>query len=272
MRVSFWKLGLAVCMAGALTASQGAAAETWRIAGTGGAIPMAQRVATEFAAATGIELEVVPGLGSKGSIRAAVDGVVAFAISALPLTAEEAALGLSATPIARTALVFITSHPNPNSVKSSELTAIFKSGNPKWADGSPMNLILRTRLDSDSVILMKLFPGMAEAFEAARKRPELPIAPTDQDNAELAERLKGSFVQSGLSQIVTEKRNLRFVPLDGVEPTLANLDSGKYPYEKHFYLVYSAKTKDAADRLIEFLRSEKGHSILRETGCLPAGI
>ena len=100
----------------------------------------------------------------------------------------------------------------------------------------------------------------------ARTRPEYPVALTDQDSANLAERLTGSFVQGGLSQIVTEKRQpaVRSDRWRRAEP--GEPESGKYPYEKDFYLVYSAKTKATAERLLEFVRSEKGRSILRETG------
>lgn len=269
MHGSFSNVVFAVSLAGALLAGHGAAAETLRLAGTGGAMAMVEQVAAGFAAATGVKLEVVPGLGSKGGIRAAADGAVDLAVSARPLDPAEAALGLTAIPMARTALVFVTSHRKPNSLKSTELTAIFKATNPKWADGSQMKLILRTRFDGDTILLEKNFAGMREAIEAARLRPEFPVAPTDQDSATLAERLPGSFVQAGLSQIVTEKRDLRFVPIDGVEPSLENLESGKYPYEKDFYIVFSAKMKATAERLLEFVRSAKGRSILRETGNLP---
>jgi phosphate transport system substrate-binding protein len=230
---------------------------------------MVEQVAVEFAVSSGVKLEVIPGLGSKGGIGAAADGAVDLAVSARPLYPDEVALGLTAIPFARTALVFVTSHRKPNSLNSAEIAGIFKAANPKWADGSPIRLILRTRFDGDTMILEQTFAGMREAIEAARLRPELPVAPTDQDNATLAERLLGSFAQAGLSQILTEKRDLRFVPIDGVEPSLENLGSGKYPYEKPFYLVYSAKTKVAAERLLEFLRSAKGRSILRDTSNLP---
>jgi phosphate transport system substrate-binding protein len=266
---SFANLAFAVFLAGPLLAGDGASAETLRLAGTGGAMPMAERVAAGFVVSTGIGIEVIPGLGSKGAIAAAADGVIDLAVSARSLTPEEAARGLTAIPFARTALVFITSHAKPNSLKSTELVGIFGSTNPKWADGSSLNIILRTKFDGDTLILEELFPGIQDAIEAARTRPEIPVAPTDQDNATLAEHIPGSFVQAGFSQIVTEKRNLRFVPIDGVEPTPENFETGKYPYEKIFYLVYPAKGKAAAERLLDFLRSAKGQDILRETGNLP---
>lgn len=269
MNMTLAKFVLTLLVAAPMVAN-GAAAETLRVAGTGGAMAMVERIADAFAASSGIKIEVVPGLGSKGGINAAADGAVDMAISARPLEPAEAARGLTEKPLARTALVFVTSHQKPNGLKSTELTEIFKSKNPRWADGSPMNVILRTQFDGDTILLGKSFKGMAEAIDVARLRPELPVTPTDQDNAILAERLRGSFVQAGLSQIVTEKRDLRFVAIDGVEPTLENFESGKYPYEKYFYIVYSAKTKVAAEQLLAFVRSAKGVGILRETANLPA--
>lgn len=269
MHASFSKLAIAAFLTALCLAGAAARAETLRLAGTGGAMAMVEQIAAGFADATGVTIDVVPGLGSKGAIRATAERAIDLAVSARPLEPEEASLGLSARPMARTALVFVTSHSQPNSVKSDDLTKIFKATDPKWADGSPMNLILRTRFDSDSILLAQRFEGMGDAIEVARRRPELPIAPTDQDNATLAERLPGSFVQAGFSQIVTEKRNLRFVPLDGVEPSLETLESGEYPHEKEFHIVFPANAKALVERLLEFTRSEKGRRILRETGNLP---
>lgn len=261
---------IAGLLAGPLLAGSAMAAEKLRLAGTGGAMAMAEQIAVEFAVSTGIKIQVIPGLGSKGGINATADGVVDLAVSARLLAPDEAARGLTAVAIARTPLVFITSHRKPNSVNSVDIPGIFAATNPKWADGSPIHIILRTRFDGDSMILEQKFPAIREAMTVARKRPEIPVAPTDQDNADIAERLPGSFVQAGLSQILTEKRSLQFVPIDGVEPTLEKFESGKYPYKKIFYLVYPARTKAAADRLVELIRSAKGRSILRETGNLPA--
>ena len=269
MRRSFTKLAIVLLLAGAAPVGSAAAAETLRVGGTGGAMEMMRHVAAAFSPATGIKVEVIMSLGSGGALRALPAGALDVGVAARKLEPVAVARGLVAVPIARTALVFVTSHPKPNSVKSSELIEIFKSATPKWADGSPINIILRTKLDSDTLILQEYFAGMQEAVETARLRPDIPIAATDQDSADVAEHLPGSFVQAGLSQIITEGRNLRFVPIDGVEPTLANLESGKYPYNKIFYLVFPAKRSVAAERLLEFMRSAEGQNVLRATGNLP---
>jgi len=269
MRVAILKSLTAVSLLLLLAAGQASAAETLRIAGTGGALGILRQIAVQSVASTGIQLEIIRGLGSTGAIHAVTDGVIDLAVSTQLLGPELTARGLTAVPLARTAFVFVTSHRKPNTLNSNEITEIYKSTSPKWADGSPITILLRPKSDGDSLILQKLFVGMREAIEAARRRSEIPIAATDQDNAQLAERLPGSFTTAGLSQIETEKRNLRFVPIDGVEPSLAALESGKYPYEKIFYLVFSAKNKASAERLLDFMKSEKGRTLLRETGNLP---
>jgi phosphate transport system substrate-binding protein len=245
-----------------------AAGETLRLGGTGGAIGMAQRIADAYAA-PGTRIEVVPGLGSSGAINAVADGVIAIAISSRPLKSAEEERGLKAVYFARTPIVWITSHPAPPGIRAADLPDIFAQTRPQWADGTPLNVVLRVASDTDVSIVEGYFPGLADAFALARQRPEIPVTATDQDNTAVAEELQGSFVHAGLSQIVTEQPDLRIVSLDGVEPSAENLESGAYPYEKPFYMVYAADSADAAARLLEFLRSEPGRALLRDAGSLP---
>ena len=195
-------------------------------------------IAPAFTVATGIEMEILPSLGSSGALRAVADGAIDVAVSARNLTAEEVGRGLEADEFGRTALVFVTSKAKPNGWRSVDLARIFKFELKTWEDGTRINIILRPKSDTDTALMNKIFPGMQEAIEQARKRPDVPVAATDQDSARLAENLTGSFAVAGLSRIVTEKRNLRLVPIDGVEPSLANLEHGTYLFEKQFYLVF----------------------------------
>ena len=272
MRVfrSFSVVVLAAAFLGAPSLAETAAAQTLRLGGTGGGMGMAQRIADAYAA-TGIRIEVIPGLGSSGAISAVADGAIELAIASRPLKPKEVGQGLVAAFFARTPIVWVTSHPAPPAIASADIPGIFESMTPKWADGSPINIILRIASDTDVSIVEGYFPGLAEAFAVARRRPEIPVTATDQDNVAVAERLPGSFVHAGFSQIVTENSDLRVVPLDGVEPTPESLESGAYPYEKPFYLVYAPGTAEAAGRLLEFLRSAQGRTLLRDAGSLPVG-
>ena len=261
-------LSIVLLAAALLGAPSVAAAQTLRLGGTGGGMGMAQRIANAYAE-TGTRIQVIPGLGSSGAINAVADGAIEIAIASRRLKQEEDALGLNAVFFARTPMVWVTSHPAPPGIRSADIPAIFEASSPKWTDGSPIHIILRTPSDTDVAIVEGYFPGLADAFAQARRRPEIPVTATDQDNTAAAERLPGSFVHAGLSQIVTENSDLRVVSLDGVEPSLENLESGAYSYEKPFYLVYAVNSAEAAGRLLEFLRSEPGRTLLRAAGSLP---
>jgi phosphate transport system substrate-binding protein len=109
---------------------------------------------------------------------------------------------------------------------------------------------------------------MGAAIAKVRARPDLSVAATDQDNADMAETLAGSLVGFTLVQLLTEKRNLRFVAIDGVEPSLQDYEKGVYPFGKKLYLVIGAKQNPAVARFVAFLRSPKGVAALREAGVL----
>ena len=129
---------------------------------------------------------------------------------------------------------------------------------------------MRPRSESDTALIGALFPGAGAAIERARTRTEIPIAATDQDNADLAERLTGSLIGATLTQIKLEKRKLSFVDIDEVKPSLENLESGAYPYAKTLYLVAARSRRASVDTFIAFLLSAKGRVALRAGGVMPS--
>ena len=269
MRMSNSRLAIAVFFGCSLAAGPSAAQDTLRVGGTGSAIGMLQQVSAEFTAATGVKVEVVTSLGSNGAIRALVDGMLDIAVHARPLKTDETAAGLRQVAVLRTAYVIATSHFNATGMKSADLAGIFAAERPTWADGTPVRIILRPRSDTDTALLGELFAGMTEAIESARRRAEVPTAATDQDNVALADRTEGSLVGTTMSQIKTEHRNLHVVPLDGVEPTLANFESGVYRFAKKLYFIVPRDSTPEAQRFVEFLRSPQGVKALRATETLP---
>lgn len=243
-----------------------AAAETLRTGGVGAATKLLPQL---FAAYGKDELEVIPSLGTSGGLRALADGLLDVGVSGRTLTPAELALGMTQVLAFRTPYGLITSHANPVNLKSTEIAAIFKSPRSVWPDETPIRIILRPRSDSDTAVLGGMFPGMTEAIEAARQRREVPLAATDQDNAELAERMPGSLAGATFTQVKVEERHVRFVSIDGIEPTLENLERGAYPFAKTLYFVLPAKKNPAAERFIGFLRSPAGAAALRAAGNIP---
>ncbi|MEP6841670.1 MAG: substrate-binding domain-containing protein [Bradyrhizobium sp.] len=257
--------GLALWLATGVAAR----AEVLRTGGTGAVYQTLRRLGSAFMKIEpGISIEIVEGLGSSGGIAATADGAIDFSISGRPLRAAEENL-LKASVFARTPYGLATTHPNPGDVRSVEIADMYGSATSVWPDGTPVRLVLRPRSDSDADLLVSSFPNMHAAVEKARLRTEIPVAPTDQDNAAVAEKLGGALTAMTLAQLQTENLQMRFLSIDGVGPTLENFESGRYPYGKTFYLVVRSRTTPALDRLLGFLNSVEGEKVLRANGSLP---
>ena len=258
-------------LSGLLMAAHTANATTLRVGGTGSSLGLLAQVGGAFAAASGdaVKVEVVPSLGSSGAIRALADGKLNLAVLARPLKPAEAARGLKVVLTLRTPFVLATSHPQPQQLKTAELPKIFNGERSVWTDGSTIRLILRPRSETDTILLGDMAPGMKQVIEAARRRAEIPIAATDQENLAMTQRAPGSLTGTTLTQLTTEPNNLHTIPIDGVEPTLATLESGAYRFEKKLYFALGDKSTPEARKFIAFLTSPQGLKALRAAAVLP---
>jgi phosphate transport system substrate-binding protein len=239
-----------------------------RTGGPGGVTLMLQQMGAAFSQhEPGTTLMVIPNLGSGGAIAGVADGLLDFAVSGRPLKSEEAK-SMTAIVLASTPFGLASSQPNPGDIKSADIAAVFQNVRSVWPDGTPVRIVLRSPSEVDAILLANTFPNMAAAIEQLRGHTEIPVVATDQDNVLLAERMAGSLTAVTLTQVVTEKRRLHFVAIDGVDPTLENFERGIYPYRKDFYLVFAHNKKPAVERFIAFLRSPDAEKLLRETGNL----
>jgi phosphate transport system substrate-binding protein len=248
--------------------NQVVAGQSLRVGGTGATNEMVKSLGPLLLAETGIKLEVIPGLGTVGGNKAVADGVIDLSISGRVLKPAETARGLIAVAEFRTPFGLVTSHPNPNGFKSSEIAPLYQSDAPVWADGTPILIILRPSVESDNSVLSQMFPGMSAAMAKARDRSDVPVAATDQDNTEMAEGTPGSLIAATFTQISMEKRKLWFVAIDGVAPSVENYEKGTYPYGKSLYFVLAAQKSPAGERFLAFLRSPMGAASLRDAGVL----
>jgi phosphate transport system substrate-binding protein len=81
----------------------------------------------------------------------------------------------------------------------------------------------------------------------------------------LIERLPGSFGTATLCQIISEKRKLNVLSLNGVKPGVRTLANGNYPYFKDLYIITGPKSAPQVRQFIDFVFSSSGRSILRNS-------
>ena len=99
---------------------------TLKVGGTGAASEMLRRLAPAFKADSGIDLEVIPGLGTSGGNNATIDGKLGMAFSGRDLRDKEKAAGLKSVGNLRTPFGLATSRATPERLKSTEIAALYR--------------------------------------------------------------------------------------------------------------------------------------------------
>jgi phosphate transport system substrate-binding protein len=254
---------LGCCLAGAAWAGP-AGAETIRVGGAG-AMLEAMRLAGEAFQKTRPQssVAIVPGLGSRGGIKALQAGAVDVAVSAAP-AAEP---GLISMELGRTPVVFAAANPGRGAgVTIADLVEIYSGRKTAWPDGSRLRVILRPNGDSDIAFLRALSPAMNRAIDDGFNLPGVKIAATDQDAANALGSIPGAFGMSTLLQVRAEARPLVLLPMGGVAPGLAALANGSYPYAKTLYLVVRSEVTVAVRQYLDFLAEPAGRKLLTDLG------
>ena len=249
-----------------------AAAETLRIGGTGGALGTMRVLGEEFRKTRPqLEVEVLPSLGSPGGVRAVLAGAIEIGVASRPLKPEERSAGAKQTYLGRTPFVFAVSPASKvTSLTSAELVDIYAGTRTHWPDGSPVRVVLRTASGAEIELLYSLSPQMKEAHMRAEQRPGLLTTATDQENADALERIPGAIGVLPFAQIVSEKRALRALRIDGVAPSPESLRQGRYRISMPLYLVTRSKQPSALAReFVAFASSRAGADALIRAGYLP---
>lgn len=245
-----------------------AAAEGIKIGGTGNALGTMRLLGDAFGKQNpDMKVTVLPSVGTSGAVKAVPKGALDIGLSSRPLTEKERKLGAIAVEYARTPLVFAVS----TKIKVGELTLdqiadIYSGKMANWPDGSQIRPVLRQVGDDNTRQIRLMSPAIDEALSAADQRPGIPFATTDQEAADKTERIPGALGVTTLSLINSENRPLRALTLNGVEPTVSNAASGKYPYVKRLFLITRSDPSAAVKRFIAFMQSPAGREILIRAG------
>ncbi len=184
------------------------------------------------------------------------------------MKASERRPHLTEQEVARTPLVF-ASKRTYSGLTTQDIARIYNGTMNTWPDGSTLRPVLRPESDSETALLRAISPEVSQALTAAHARPGVHIAITDQDNADAIEQITGALGNSSLALIVSEKRKLKVLALNGVEPSVAALANNRYPYYKPLYLVLPLKPSEPARAFVAFILSAQGSRIFSDNGYLP---
>ncbi|MEW6601057.1 MAG: substrate-binding domain-containing protein [Nitrospirota bacterium] len=243
-------------------------AEILKIGGTGTALGSMKLLAAAFEKSRpDITVLVLPSLGSSGGIGAVSRGALDIGVSSRAFKEEELSWGLQEIEYAKTPLVPVTyAGTSVPGLSSGEIIKIYRGEMQVWPDGTRIRPVLRPAAESDTITVKNISPEMSEAVDFALERQGMLIALTDQDSADMIEKIPGSFGFSTLTQIISEKRRVKVLALNGVLPVPHALADGSYPCFKVSYLVIKKKPSVPVQQFVDFVRSDEGRKILEESG------
>jgi len=259
---------LGLLVNGALFGAHTACATELRTGGTGGALGTVRMLAEAYKAKVDpqFSIQIVPDLGSSGALKALERDAIDFALMSRPLTKAEVARGLTSIEYGKTPFVLATSRKDVNGLTLAQIADIYAGKVSRWPDGTPIRLVLRPANNSDTAALGAFSPSVKHALARAIAREGMIVATTEQENAHDIAHLKGALGMSSLALILSEKRPLVALSIDGVHPDVKALADGRYPHYHTQHFAARANPPEAVLRFRAFLQSADGQRILTDTG------
>lgn len=228
---------------------------TVTLAGSTSVQPLAEVLAEAYHRAGGERVRIQGG-GSAAGIRAVQDGVADVGAVSRYLLADEA-VGLHTYLVAWDALVVVV-HPSNavQALSSAQVRQIFSGAVRTWPDGRPIRVITREHGS-----------GTREAM-ATFLRPALiaPRALVMNANGAIRAAVAADPQAVGYVSLASlADGGVRPVLIDGIEPSLAHVRSGRYPLSRPFLFL----TKGESD-FVRFALSAQGQAIVRREGLVPS--
>lgn len=242
-------------------------AETLIVGGTGCGLGVMQVLGEQFHRLNpSHEVKVIPSLGSSGGILAVRAMSIDLAISSRKVTSKESQ-GILVYDLGRTPFVFAV-HQNTSieNITLETVADIYSGKVSVWPNGEIIRKILRPTNDSDWQLMKAISPEFTKALNIAEKTKGIFTAATDTDTADYLEKIRGSFGASSLAMIVAEKRNIKILSLNGVSPSVGNIDNGTYPLTKPLYLIIRQDASSPSREFVHFILSAQGQQLLRQAG------
>lgn len=218
-----------------------------------------------------VTITVLPSIGSSGAIKAIPKGKIDIGLSSRPLKENESALGAIDLEYARTPTVIAMSNRSSNTdISTNDLIDIYSGKITEWENGELIRPVTRQANDDNTKQLKQLSPELKSAMEKIDQHSKFLFASTDQQAVDLIEKAQGSFGVTSLALILSEKRPIHALKLNGIAPTPEACISGEYPMIKHFYFILPKQQLPShVKAFLDFVESEHGQDILIDNGSYP---
>jgi phosphate transport system substrate-binding protein len=239
------------------------------ISGSGDSQDLLRAMASAFEKANpGARVVIAKSIGSDGGIRAVERGAADLGRIARLVTEKDRKFSLNHVVFAFSPVVFIC---NANVQKVDNLTytqivGIYSGRITSWSqlggERRPIYVANREEGDSSRTAIEETVPGFNEitsfAGEVIKSTPE---------NIAIVEKYKDTIGYGPLSML--KGRKLKVLKVEGISPSLRNVQSGKYNLFIPFSLVWKGRLRGLSKDFVDFIFSPQGQRITADSGAAP---
>ena len=72
-----------------------------------------------------------------------------------------------------------------------------------------------------------------------------------------------------ITRVRRSKGEVRAISYNGVAPTVANVEAGKYPFTREAFLITKASPSAKVKAFLEFVKTAEGGSVLKANDAIP---
>ncbi len=246
--------------------------KTLKITGSGSIYPALKILATAYETKVkNTKVIFLPNNQSEGGIAGVKNGLVEIGAVTRPLKPQEDNHQIKYHEIGTDALLVAT-HPTVKGVKNlqtKDIKAIYSGEISNWRDlgGPDATIVVLDRPEDESAkkLLRKYYLG--KDLKTSSKAVIL------QQEAELISAVQDTPYSIGafsLAYAITNKLPANRLSLDGVAPTIINIQAGKYKMVRHMGIVSQHFPNENAQGLIDFALSQQGAQELLKFGFVPS--
>jgi len=246
------------------------AAERFVVAGSGSNLPITGKLAESYMQRGGIRIELPKSIGSSGAIKAVREGKIDLGLISRPLKDSEKAEGIKQLSYARIGIVLGVNRSVPDdNLTYQDLVEIFKGTKTSWQNGKMIVVLAREKGNSSNAVLAKEIPGFREALKESYVQNRWQIYYTDAEEAHAIHDTPYSVGLTDTGSLSSLNLNIKPLQINGVPPSLENVQNGKYKLAKDLYFIYKEPLAEWAKTFLEFVYSEEGQAIIAMNGGIP---
>lgn len=245
-------------------AGTAALAGRYRVSSGGGALALVQALTTKFSATHPGVLWDIENVGSDAATASVQSGEADLGAISRELNASEqgkvatVSLGAAGTAVAVNAANPLTR------VTKAQIAAIFSGQIKDWSELGGSLGPIKVYVREPTAATREVFDAFVFDGKPTYRSDNIPV----DSNAQTLNALysfKDGIGMLTLNDTSVADQKIRLLPIDGVAPTVGNVDNGSYKMRRALYIVYAAspqQVKPAIANFIAFVKGPDGQKII----------